>query len=74
MILVADVSALIALSVCDSLALLDALFGQVIVPEAVYREVALAGRPESARDTLHNSGESVVVRIGMGCKALFCSQ
>jgi predicted nucleic acid-binding protein len=49
MILVADASALIALSVCDSLDLLDALFGDVVVPEAVYLEVAVAGKPESGR-------------------------
>jgi predicted nucleic acid-binding protein len=49
MILVADASALIALSACDKLALLDALFGEVVVPEAVYREVAVAGKPESVR-------------------------
>jgi len=49
MILVADASALIALSVCDSLTLLDALFSNVVVPEAVYREVAVAGKPESVR-------------------------
>ena len=36
MMLVADASALIALAVCDSLALLDALFGEVLVPDAVY--------------------------------------
>jgi uncharacterized protein len=35
MILVADCSALIALASCDGLHLLDALFGTVIVPEAV---------------------------------------
>jgi predicted nucleic acid-binding protein len=49
MILVADASALIALSVCDGLTLLDGLFGDVVVPEAVYREVAVAGKPESVR-------------------------
>ena len=37
MILVADCSALIALASCNGLRLLDALFGTVIVPEAVYR-------------------------------------
>ena len=41
MILIADASALVALSACDSLALLDALFGQVGVPEAVFNEVRL---------------------------------
>jgi len=49
MILVADASALIALSACDSLLLLDALFGNVIVPEAVFFEVAGADKPQSAR-------------------------
>ena len=49
MILVADASALIALSACDSLGLLDALFGEVFVPEAVYAEVVVAGKPQSAR-------------------------
>ena len=39
MILVADASALIALATCDSLGLLDALFGNVVVPEAVFVEV-----------------------------------
>jgi predicted nucleic acid-binding protein len=32
MILVADCSALIALSICNQLTLLDQLFGQVVVP------------------------------------------
>lgn len=47
MILVADASALIALSACNSLPLLDALFGTVLVPEAVYLEVAAGDKPES---------------------------
>jgi uncharacterized protein len=38
MILVADASALIALSACNSLNLLEALFGEVYVPEAVYKK------------------------------------
>lgn len=33
MILIADASALIALSACNSLPVLDALFGTVLVPE-----------------------------------------
>lgn len=49
MILVADASALIALSACDSLQLLDALFGQVLVPEAVFHEVAANKKPQSVR-------------------------
>jgi len=49
MILVADASALIALSACDSLHLLEALFGNVIVPEAVFLEVAGTNKPQSER-------------------------
>ncbi len=49
MILVADASALIALATCDSLSLLEALFGQVLVPAAVYEEVVLPNKPQSAR-------------------------
>lgn len=49
MILVADASALIALSACESLHLLDALFGNVLVPEAVFFEVAGNNKPQSAR-------------------------
>lgn len=47
MILIADCSALIALSVCDSLHLLDALFGTVLVPETVYREATESDKPEA---------------------------
>ncbi len=48
MILIADSSALVALSVCDSLDLLDALFGDVKVPQAVFDEVSANHKPESA--------------------------
>ena len=49
MILVVDASALIALATCDGLPWLDALFGEVLVPEAVYREVTLANQPQAMR-------------------------
>ena len=49
MILVADASALIALATCDSLILLDALFGEVVVPQAVYLEVAQPDKPQGVR-------------------------
>jgi predicted nucleic acid-binding protein len=47
MILVADCSALVALASCDGLHLLEALFGTVIVPEAVYREAVIDDKPEA---------------------------
>lgn len=49
MILVADASALIALAACDSLTLLDALFGSVMVPNAVFSEVTVGERPQAQR-------------------------
>ncbi|NEX17764.1 MAG: DUF3368 domain-containing protein [Halochromatium sp.] len=45
MILIADASALIALSACNSLSILDALFGTVLVPEAVHLEVTTEDKP-----------------------------
>ena len=47
MILVADASALVALAVCDSLSLLDALFGAVLVPKEVFDEVVIDCKPQS---------------------------
>lgn len=49
MILVADASALIALATCESLALLEGIFGDVLVPEAVYHEVTSLEKPQSLR-------------------------
>jgi uncharacterized protein len=47
MIIVPDSSALIALSICDCLWLLDKLFGEVKVPPAVFQEVVKRGKPQS---------------------------
>ena len=47
MIVIADSSALVALSVYDGLLLLDVLFGEVKVPQAVYDEVCIASKAES---------------------------
>lgn len=63
MILVADASALIALATCDSLALLEIIYGNVIVPEAVVREVNAAGKPQS--DRLHAYLQGKVRQVDM---------
>ena len=47
MILVADASALISLATCNGLDWLDALFGEVVVPEVVFQEVAFANKPQA---------------------------
>ena len=63
MILIADSSALIALSVCDSLELLDQLFSEVIVPQAVYEEVIKPEKPEAI--PLQNYLKDKVVEVDM---------
>lgn len=47
MIVIADSSALVALSICECLPILNTLFGDVKVPQAVYDEVCIDGKPES---------------------------
>lgn len=49
MLVVADTSALLALASCDALPLLDALFGEVRVPPAVFRECTVPGKPQADR-------------------------
>ena len=49
MILVADASALIALATCDGLLWLEKLFGEVLVPETVFSEVAISDKSQSLR-------------------------
>ncbi|MGI9212054.1 MAG: DUF3368 domain-containing protein [Methylococcaceae bacterium] len=63
MILVADASALIALSACNSLPVLDVLFGAVLVPEAVYLEVAAKDKPHS--EPLRNYLQGKVRQVDM---------
>ena len=47
MIVIADSSALVALSVCQVLEKTETLFGKVYVPDSVYKEVSIKGKPES---------------------------
>lgn len=47
MILIADSSALVALSICNSLTLLDQLFNEVLVPKAVYDECIRPNKAEA---------------------------
>lgn len=49
MLVIADTSALVALAVCDALALLDRLFQEVRVPPAVLRECTVPDKPEAER-------------------------
>lgn len=63
MILVADASALIALSACNSLPVLDAIFGTVLAPEAVYLEVAAKDKPHA--EPLRNYLQGKVRQVDM---------
>ncbi len=47
MIVIADSSALVALSICQALPLLEILFEKIYVPEAVFREVSIKGKSEA---------------------------
>ncbi len=47
MIVIADSSALVALSLCQSLPLLETLFWEIYVPPSVYEEVTFKGKPEA---------------------------
>ena len=57
MILIADSSALIALSICKSLDLLEQLFGEVQVPKAVFDEVAISQKSESSELAIFLKGK-----------------
>lgn len=47
MIVIADSSALVALSICQTLPLLEPLFKKIYVPKAVYEEVSIKGKSEA---------------------------
>ena len=49
MILIADSSALIALSICNQLVLLEKLFDHIRIPVSVYNEINIPDKPESKR-------------------------
>jgi predicted nucleic acid-binding protein len=48
MLIVCDSSPLIALAKCDKLNILDSLFDIVLIPEQVYHEFSVSGKPEAA--------------------------
>ncbi|GAK56316.1 hypothetical protein U27_03278 [Candidatus Vecturithrix granuli] len=45
MLIIADSSALVALVLCDGLTLLDQLFDKIKVPQSVFEEVLVKGKP-----------------------------
>ncbi|QLQ31825.1 MAG: hypothetical protein HZT40_09765 [Candidatus Thiothrix singaporensis] len=49
MLIIADTSALIAISTCDGLHWLDTLFQQLLVPRAVFDEASAADKPQAEK-------------------------
>jgi predicted nucleic acid-binding protein len=47
------------LALCDQLTLLDALFNDVIIPENVYAEATIAGKPEAVKIAVYAQGKVV---------------
>jgi predicted nucleic acid-binding protein len=45
MVIVSDASPIIALAICKQLDLLDKLFGQVYIPQAVFHELTIPNKP-----------------------------
>jgi len=63
MILIADSSALIALSIYNQLALLDKLFARVQVPLSVYEEINIPDKPESKVVVRYLKGKTVNIDL-----------
>jgi predicted nucleic acid-binding protein len=61
MIIIADASALVALTICDSLNVLELLFSEVKVSQTVFEEVSVSGKPGSdeLRSYLQNKVEKL---------------
>jgi predicted nucleic acid-binding protein len=51
MVIVSDTSPIIALALCDKLDLLDKLFDQVCIPQAVYKELTIPNKPKAGEIT-----------------------
>jgi predicted nucleic acid-binding protein len=51
MIIVSDASPVIALAVCGKLEVLDTLFQAVCIPQAVFNELTIPNKPQSAEIT-----------------------
>lgn len=61
MLIVADNSALVALAICEGLALLDQLFDEVKVPQTVFEEVIVEGKPAAETLRTYLTGKAVPV-------------
>ena len=60
MLIVADSSALVALAICECIDVLDKVFDKINVPQAVFDEVIIPGKPEA--EILRNYLEGKMAR------------
>ncbi len=63
MLIIADSSALVALAICDGLRLLDQLFEEIKVPQTVFNEVIVEGKPAWEILRAYLSGKTVFVDL-----------
>ena len=63
MIVIADSSALVALSICQTLPMIEPLLGEVFVPESVYQEVTIKNKPEA--EALKDYLQSKVKKVNL---------
>jgi predicted nucleic acid-binding protein len=61
MIIVCDSSPLFAMAICDKLHLLEQMYDTVLIPEAVYDEVSVSGKPnaDKIQQWAHNKIASI---------------
>ncbi|MCL6591711.1 MAG: DUF3368 domain-containing protein [Firmicutes bacterium] len=63
MLIIADSSALVALAICDGLRLLDQLFEEIKVPQTVFNEVVVEGKPAAEILRHYLTGKTVYVDL-----------
>ena len=63
MIVIADSSALVALAICEALPLLEPLFGEIKVPQAVFEELNITNKAQSHALTLFLNDKIIAVTL-----------
>ncbi len=64
--IIGDSSALVALSIMDRLDLLEEIFGEIYIPQAVYNEVAITNKPQSMKLKVFLADKVVSVELDIG--------
>jgi predicted nucleic acid-binding protein len=70
MVIVSDSSPVIALAACDKLDLLDRLFGQVCIPQAVFDELTTPHKPQVNMITMWAKNRIISVKNPTAVRAL----